>query len=74
MKKFTFLFCVIIFTNNAIAQKYTNESFDGFKERFVLALWKQNPEWASSQGFHNYDSLLVVPNEASRVSGLLFCQ
>lgn len=74
MKKFIFLFCVIFFTNNAIAQKNTNESFDGFKERFVLALWKQNPEWASSQGFHNYDSLLVVPNEASRVSGLLFCQ
>jgi hypothetical protein len=28
-------------------------AFDQFKDRFVDALWKQYPSWASSVGFHN---------------------
>ncbi len=48
-------------------------SFDVYKERFVLALWKQYPGWASSQGFHKYDSVLVIPNDAFRKADLIFC-
>jgi uncharacterized protein (DUF885 family) len=48
--------------------------FDAFKERFVESLWKQFPGWASGQGYHKYDSVLVVPNEASRKSDLVFCK
>jgi len=40
--------------------------FDRFKNQFILALWKQNPEAASSAGFHKYDSLLVIPDAAQR--------
>lgn len=40
--------------------------FDRFKDQLILDLWKQNPDYASSQGFHKYDSLLVIPNEPQR--------
>ena len=40
--------------------------FDRFKQQFILDFWRQNPEYASSVGFHKYDSLLVIPNEAQR--------
>ena len=51
-----------------------DKNFDAFKERFVESLWKQYPSWASSQGYHKYDSILVIPNEASRNSDLSFCK
>ena len=40
--------------------------FDAFKGEFIEALWRQNPDYASSQGYHKYDSLLVIPNTAQR--------
>ncbi|MGI4863224.1 MAG: DUF885 domain-containing protein [Janthinobacterium lividum] len=46
--------------------------FDRFKAQFILDLWKQNPDYASAQGFHKYDSLLVIPNEAARRSDAAF--
>lgn len=46
--------------------------FDQFKTRFVDALWKRYPGWASSVGFHNYDSLLTIPNEAEKTASLNF--
>ena len=42
--------------------------FDAFKGQFIEALWRQNPDYASSQGYHRYDSLLVIPNAAQRQS------
>ncbi len=56
------------------AQNNVNANFEKFKERFVLALWKQNPELASSKGFHKYDSVLSIPNKAYRENEILFCQ
>jgi len=41
-------------------------AFDQFKNRFIDSLWYYNPEWASDQGFHRYDSLLVIPTDARR--------
>ncbi|MCC2545149.1 DUF885 domain-containing protein [Hymenobacter sp. BT175] len=40
--------------------------FDKFKVGFIDSLWYFNPEWASSQGYHRYDSVLVVPSAARR--------
>lgn len=51
-----------------------DEQFDSYKEHFIQALWKQYPGWASSQGFHNYDSVLVIPNADARASDLFFCK
>lgn len=47
-------------------------AFDQFKDRFVNALWKQYPSWASSVGFHNYDSILTIPNNTEKEAGLRF--
>ena len=46
--------------------------FDVYKEAFVLRLWEMNPSWASSMGYHKFDSVLVVPNEANRTKGQVF--
>ncbi|MEO6521212.1 MAG: DUF885 domain-containing protein [Mucilaginibacter sp.] len=40
--------------------------FDKFKQQYIDALWKHNPDWASSVGYHKYDSVLVIPNDANR--------
>jgi uncharacterized protein (DUF885 family) len=52
--------------------KDVNKAFSDYKERFVLALWKQNPTWASSVGFHDYDSVLIVPTSENKAKGLEF--
>ncbi|MCB2410291.1 DUF885 domain-containing protein [Hymenobacter lucidus] len=41
-------------------------NFDRFKGQFIDSLWYYDPEWASSQGYHRYDSLLVVPSAGRR--------
>jgi uncharacterized protein (DUF885 family) len=46
--------------------------FNQFKDRFVNALWKQYPSWASSVGFHNYDSILTIQNNAEKEASLKF--
>jgi uncharacterized protein (DUF885 family) len=50
----------------------SNAAFDSYKQNFVEALWKQYPGWASSQGYHKYDSMLVVPDAKSRASEINF--
>ncbi len=47
--------------------------FTAFKDRFILEFWKQHPGWASYAGFHNLDSVLVIPNEESRKEKVAFC-
>ena len=48
------------------ADQSADARFDRFKDQFILDLWQQNPDYASSQGFHKYDSLLVIPDETQR--------
>ncbi|OJW78592.1 MAG: hypothetical protein BGO69_00980 [Bacteroidetes bacterium 46-16] len=50
-----------------------NAKFDAYKANFIEGLWKLNPGWASSAGYHKYDSVLVVPDEASRAAQIAFC-
>jgi uncharacterized protein (DUF885 family) len=51
-----------------------NAVFNQYKSAFVLRLWKQYPGWASSQGFHQYDSVLVVPTAKARLEEKAFVQ
>jgi uncharacterized protein (DUF885 family) len=37
-------------------------AFTVYENVFLEALWKQDPDWAASEGYHKYDSLLVVPS------------
>ncbi len=54
------------------ASQNKDAQFNAYKEQFVLSLWKLYPNWASGQGFHNYDSVLIIPNEAQRNLELAF--
>jgi uncharacterized protein (DUF885 family) len=40
--------------------------FDTFKNQFIEELWQHSPDWAAQQGYHKYDSLLLIPNDAQR--------
>jgi uncharacterized protein (DUF885 family) len=53
-------------TTGQAAATPADARFDRFKNQFILDLWKQNPEYAASQGFHKYDSLLVIPDAPQR--------
>ena len=48
------------------------KSFEVFKNDFTEKLWATYPGWATGQGYHKYDSVLVVPNAASRQAELKF--
>jgi uncharacterized protein (DUF885 family) len=47
-------------------------AFDNYKQQFILRLWKLQPGWASSVGYHVYDSVLVVPGNKQMASELQF--
>lgn len=49
-----------------------NTPFDAFKQQYIDTLWKLNPDWASSEGYHKYDSVLVIPNDNSRADQRAF--
>jgi len=69
MKKtiLTLSFALALFSctkkEEATSNAALNVKFDLYKAYFIDELWKTNPEWASSQGFHKYDSILVVPTD-----------
>jgi uncharacterized protein (DUF885 family) len=83
MKKalFAFTLCISIIScgdNKQTTETETiadmNPAFDKYKEQFIESLWKIYPGWASSQGYHKYDSVLIVPDEASRAKELAFAK
>lgn len=47
-------------------------AFDKFKANFIEEFWKVYPGWANSVGYHKFDSILVVPDNASRDRELQF--
>jgi hypothetical protein len=49
-------------------------AFNNYETRFLDGLWKLNPDWATSVGYHKYDSLLVVPDKKSREKLLNFAK
>ena len=46
----------------AKASKEEDARFEKFKGDFVNQLWKLNPTSALYAGFHNYDSILIIPD------------
>ena len=60
--------------NKPTATAGPDARFDAFKNQFIEAFWKQNPDYASSQGYHKYDSLLVIPDAAQRQRDAAFTQ
>jgi uncharacterized protein (DUF885 family) len=60
---------------NPQAKKTTENmdaQFDQYKNNFIEELWKIYPGWASSQGYHKYDSQLVIPDDAAREKEKIF--
>ena len=43
-----------------------DHAFTILKDNFIEELWTLYPGWASSQGYHKYDHLLVINDEAFR--------
>jgi uncharacterized protein (DUF885 family) len=41
-------------------------AFAVYENSFLEGLWKLNPDWATSVGYHKYDSLLFVPDDKHR--------
>lgn len=41
---------------------FDDDGFELFKRNFINVLWKTYPGWASSVGFHRFDSVLQIPN------------
>ncbi|MDQ2655828.1 MAG: DUF885 domain-containing protein [Bacteroidota bacterium] len=56
----------------ACKQEDPNAKFDSFKESFIEQFWEVNPGWASSVGYHRYDSVLTIPDQASNNKNLAF--
>jgi len=69
MKKFTlllFLFAYLLKNGSSnTALNYKDSLFDIYKSSFTNRLWKMYPEWASSIGYHKYDSILKIPNKTT---------
>ncbi|HXS35319.1 MAG TPA: DUF885 domain-containing protein [Flavipsychrobacter sp.] len=70
---------IFVFDSNQVRARNNNmnninSGFDNYKNNFVEALWKIYPTWASSVGYHKYDSVLVIPNDVNRKKELAFCK
>lgn len=53
--------------SNSLPQEVKDDSsFGNYETRFLDGFWKLNPDWATSVGYHKYDSLLLVPGDQNR--------
>lgn len=70
--------CLLLFSCNkkegTSDVAHLDAKFEKYKSNFVEELWKISPEWASSQGYHNYDSILPIPNAENERMQLKFAQ
>lgn len=75
MKKITSL-CLLLFglmacnSNDANSNKKEqvadkNAAFENYKSHLIEELWKLYPDWAAQQGYHRYDSILSIPDNAT---------
>ncbi|TSD68013.1 DUF885 domain-containing protein [Inquilinus sp. KBS0705] len=47
-------------------------AFTAYEDHFLEELWKNNPDWATSAGYHKYDSVLLVPSDKTRKALISF--
>lgn len=75
-KSLFFLSAVILFACNQktieTKELTADEKFDNYKNQFVLDLWKENPVWASYEGFHDYDNQLPIPDQTRKEAEVNF--
>lgn len=64
MKNWFFLGVLCVLAACQEEKVRTDADFDKYKEAFILRLWEIHPGWASSIGYHKYDSVLVIPDKA----------
>lgn len=50
----------------------SNTAFESYKSHFIEELWKLYPDWAAQQGYHRYDSILSIPDNATGALQLKF--
>jgi hypothetical protein len=74
MKKWIFVAIIGVLAACQEKKVNTDADFDQYKEAFVLRLWEMNPSWASGMGYHKFDSVLVVPNQARQEKERKFVQ
>lgn len=75
MKKILlFIVALLTICQAVFAKEMTKDQmFNRYKEEFIQNMWRVYPAWASSVGYHKYDSALIVPDESSRHKELDFC-
>lgn len=79
MKHFVRLFSAILLLSSCSPspekklQEKADSAFFRFEQRFIASLWRQFPGWASTAGRHEFDSMLTIPDAASRASDERFC-
>lgn len=49
-----------------------DKNFEAYMQHFIDELWKHNPEWATYAGYHDYDSILSIPDNKSFQKSLDF--
>ncbi|MFD0765663.1 DUF885 domain-containing protein [Mucilaginibacter lutimaris] len=49
-------------------------AFLRYEDHFLEELWKNNPDWATSVGYHKYDSLLLIPTSKTREQAVKFAK
>lgn len=49
-----------------------DQSFDGFRERFMDEYWKENPAWAIVAGYGKYYDEMKVPDSISVINDISF--
>ncbi|MBC7554975.1 MAG: DUF885 domain-containing protein [Taibaiella sp.] len=75
MRKLLFVACALLTIGfGAAANQDMNSQFNKYKDKLVQDMWRMYPGWASSIGYHNYDSLLPVPDAAARANEIRFCK
>ncbi|MBX9449673.1 MAG: hypothetical protein KL787_08280 [Taibaiella sp.] len=50
-----------------------DQNFQKYSAHFLEALWQVFPEWGTVMGYHQYDSVLTVPDSFSSSKKLVFC-
>ncbi|MCQ6958180.1 DUF885 domain-containing protein [Mucilaginibacter aquariorum] len=49
-------------------------AFTAYEGHFLDELWKYNPDWATTVGYHKYDSVLLIPNAKTREQLIKFAK
>lgn len=50
-----------------------DQRFEGYRNRFIIELWRLEPVWASSVGYHDFDTILPIPGTDRLVKISEFC-